>query len=447
MMPETLSTKLNRLAETARKNPQFQFRTIAHLITVEMLRRSFRELRKDAVCGVDGITAKEYEQNLEENLIDLHRRMKEMRYQAQPLRRVYIPKDDGTQRPLSIPVLEDKIAEKAVVNLLNPIYESDFLPCSYGYRKGRSPQDALQALSTNISVGGNTKYVLEADIQDYFGSVVRKQLMEILQKRIGEKNLLRLIGKWLHVGVLDDGRLQVNKSGIHQGSVISPLLANGYLHEVLDLWMEQEVKPRMKGEAKLYRFADDFIICFENKEDAERVLKVLPKRFEKYGLKLHPEKTKLIEFGRSAWSKSLRTGKKPATFNFLGFTHSCGTSRKGKFVVQVRTMRKRLTRSLKKVNEWCRKNRHQPLLIQWRRLSQILRGHYNYYGRRSNTWGIHKFYRIVRKIWWKWLNRRDRKGNVPWKRFRQILLRYKLPQPRISAGTWNSQLLLFGELG
>lgn len=445
MMPETLSTKLNRLAETAKKNPRFQFRTIAHLITVEMLRRSFRELRKDAACGVDGITAKEYEKNLEGNLIDLHCRMKEMRYQAQPLRRVYIPKEDGKQRPLSIPVLEDKIAEKAVVNLLSPIYESDFLPCSYGYRKGRSPHDALQAISTDISVG-KTKYVLEADIQDYFGSVVRKQLMEILQKRIGEKNLLRLIGKWLHVGVLDDGRLQVNKSGIHQGSVISPLLANVYLHEVLDLWVAQMVKPRMKGEIKLYRFADDLIICFENKEDAERVLKVLPKRFEKYGLKLHPEKTKLIEFGRSAWSKSLRTGNKPETFDFLGFTHNCGTSRKGKFVVQVRTMRKRLKRSLKKVTEWCRMNRHQPLQIQGQRLSQILRGHYNYYGRRSNTQCIRRFYRIVRRTWWKWLNRRGRKGNLPLKRFRKILLRYKLPQPRIASGARNSQLMLFGEL-
>lgn len=212
------------------------------------------------------------------------------------------------------------------------------------------------------------------------------------------------------------------------------------------MWVEQVVKPRMKGEIKLYRFADDLIICFENKEDAERVLKVLPKRFEKYGLTLHPEKTKLIEFGRSAWSKSLRTGSKPETFNFLGFTHNCGTSRKGKFVVQVRTMRKRLARSLKKVNEWCRMNRHQPLQIQGQRLSQILRGHYNYYGRRSNTWCIRQFYRIVRRIWWKWLNRRGRKGKVPLERFRKILLRYKLPLPRIAAGARNSQLLLFGEL-
>lgn len=444
-MQESLYTKLNRIAETARKYPAYQFRTIAHLITVEMLERSFRALRWNAAAGVDEVTMREYEKKLKVNLIDLHRRMREGRYQARPLRRVYIPKEDGKQRSLSIPVIEDKIAQKAVVELLSRIYENDFLPCSYGYRRGRSPHDALRAIQKDITLG-KVSYVLEADIEDYFGSIVRRQLMEMLQKRVVEKSLLRLIGKWLHVGALEEGRLLVSRSGIHQGSVVSPLLANVYLHEVLDVWMEQMVKPQMRGEVKLYRLADDFIICFEKEEDAKRVQQVLPKRFEKFGLKLHAEKTKLIEFGRRAWVKGQRTRIKPPTFDFLGFTHICGTSRKGKFVVKVKTMRKRLRRGLKTVNEWCRRNRHQVVATQAQRLREILRGHYNYYGRRTNYRSLAQFHRSVIKIWRKWLSRRSLDGRVPWERFNGFLARYQLPRPRITGGTWNGQLVLLGEL-
>jgi group II intron reverse transcriptase/maturase len=260
-MPEPLSTKLNRLTETAKKWPEFQFRTLAHLINEEMLDRSFCELKRDAAAGVDEMTAREYGKNLRENLKGLYVRLRERRYRAQPLKRVYIEKGDGKKRPLSIPVLEDKIVQKATVDILSRIFEADFLPCSYGYRPGRNAHQAVQGLQKEI-VLGQVNHILEADIQDYFGSIVRQMLKEMLEKRIADKDVLRLIGKWLAVGVIEDGRLLLSEDGTYQGSVISPLLANVYLHEVLDLWMEREVKPRMRGAVKLFRYADDFVVCF-----------------------------------------------------------------------------------------------------------------------------------------------------------------------------------------
>lgn len=443
-MLESLSTKLNRVAEKARKDPGFQFRTIAHLIDVGMFLEAFGELRKDAAAGIDGMTAVEYGRNLRANLTGLHRRMKEGRYRAQPLRRVYIQKEDGKERPLAIPVLEDKIAQKAVVNLLSRIYEQDFLPCSYGYRPRRGAHDALDDIWKH-TMSGRVNYVLEADIQDYFGSIVRSELQEMLQKRIGEKSLHRLIGKWLRVGVIEDGRLLTSEDGTHQGSVISPLLANIYLHEVLDLWVERMVKPVMRGEVRLFRFADDFIVCFERRDDAERFQQVLPKRFAKYGLKLHPEKTRLIEFGRRKWGESRRTGRKPPTFNFLGFTHYCGNSREGRFVVKVKTMGKRLGRKLKEVYQWCRRNRHLWVRVQWQRLSEVLRGHYQYYGRRTNYMGLDRFYRAVRRLWRKCLGRRSNDGYLTWERYNRLLRRYPLPVPRITRGA-GVQTVLIGEM-
>ena len=255
-IPKELSIKLNRIAETAKRSPTFEFKTIAHLIDVDMMKHAFGKLRKDAAAGSDGVTANEYGQNLHKNLTDLHERMKQGRYRAQPLRRVNIEKENGKVRPLSIPATEDKIAQKATVEILERIYENDFLPCSFGYRPGRSAQQALDAIDKHIMFG-EVNYVLDADIKDFFGTIVRKELMTMLQKRIGDKNVLRLIGKWLNAGVIDDGRLLLSEDGTYQGSTISPLLANLYLHEVLDLWFEQTVKPRMRGEAALFRYADD----------------------------------------------------------------------------------------------------------------------------------------------------------------------------------------------
>lgn len=443
-MLESLSTKLRQIAETARKYPKYQFRTIAHLITVETLWEAYHDLKRGASSGVDGVTAIEYERDLKKNLDDLHRRMRGRQYRAQPLRRVYIEKDGGKKRPLSIPAIEDKIVQKAVARLLNSIYEQDFFPVSYGYRNGRNAHDALLALWKHI-MDGKVNYVLEADIQDYFGSIVRTKLMEIIQRRIGEKSILHLIGKWLNAGVIEEGRLLMTEGGIHQGAVISPLLANIYLHEALDYWVEKMVKPVMRGEVRLFRFADDFVVCFERLDDAQRFKETLPKRFSKYGLVLHPEKTKLIEFGRKAWKRWRGGGKKPPTFNFLGFTLISGTGRKGDFVVKRKTMSKRQNRGLNAVYQWCRKNRHRPLTEQWLRLKGMLRGHYAYYAIRTNYRSVEKFYFGVRWIWRKWLGRRSRNGQISWEKYIRMLKRYPLPRPRITRVT-QTQFVLFGEV-
>src|SRR5215831_16564442 len=323
-----MSTDINRIAELAKEDPKRQFHSIAHLITVAKLEEALRSLRKDASAGIDGVTYEQYEMNVEEKIRQLHQRLKEGKYQAQPLRRVYIPKEDGKPRPISIPALEDKVVQKAVVDLLNAIYEQDFLDCAYGFRPKRSQHQALDKIDRIICTRP-IAWVLEIDIRSYFDSIVRSALVGMIEKRVNDGSVLRLIGKWIKVGVIEDGRLLVSETGTGQGQPISPLLANIYLHHLLDKWFESEVKPRLRGEAYEVRFADDAILCFQHKEDAEKVLRVLPKRFEKYGLTLHPEKTRLIEFGRYADKNARKQGKKPATFNFLGFVHICARSRQG----------------------------------------------------------------------------------------------------------------------
>lgn len=428
----SMSTGLDRIAELARVQKGVQFTSIAHLLTVTALERAWMGLRKDASAGVDGVTYAEYGGHVRENLEQLHGRLERGQYRAQPLRRVYIPKEEGTERPISIPALEDKIVQKAALELLTAIYEQDFLGCSYGFRPGRNAQEALDAIGRVICrrpVG----YVLEADISAYFDTIVRSQLMELIEKRVRDGSMLRLIGKWINVGVLEDGRLLVTQTGVGQGQVISPLLANIYLHYVLDEWFEDVVKPRLRGEAYEIRYADDFICCFQYREDAERVLEVLGKRFEKYGLRLHPDKTRLIEFGRDALTKSeAGGGPKPATFDFLGFTHVCRRSRRGKFTIHVRTMRKRLRRSLKRVSAWCQRHRHEPVVEQWAALNAMVRGHYQYYGRATNYPRLWEFYRAVRQLWRKWLNRRTRGRTLPWRRYAALLVAYPLQRPYIA---------------
>jgi len=433
----SMSTGLIRIAELAKEDKERQFISIAHLLTVEALYQAFDNLRKDASAGVDGVTYVEYEVDAWENIQKLHDRLKSGQYRAQPLRRVYIPKEDGRQRPISIPSLEDKIVQKAAVDLLNAIYEQDFLKCSYGFRPGRSPQEALDEVG-RVVCRRPISTVLEADITGYFDAIVRELLMEMVEKRVRDGSILRLIGKWINVGVIDDGRLLVTETGTGQGQVISPLLANIYLHYVLDEWFENVVKPRLKGEAYEIRYCDDFILCFQNREDAEKVLDVLTKRFAKYGLTLHPEKTRLIEFGREALAKSEeRGGRKPATFDFLGFTHICRRSRRGFFTIHLRTMRKRLRRSVKAVKAWCQKHRHDPVEEQHEALNRKLRGHYQYYGRPTNYRSLWQFFRSVRKIWKKWLNRRTRGKTLNWAEFEHLLLLHPLLRPRISR-SWTS---------
>jgi RNA-directed DNA polymerase len=367
---------------------------------------------------VDGVTYEEYERDAARNIQTLHKRLKNGKYQAQPLRRVYIPKENGKQRPISIPALEDKIVQKAMVEILNAIYEQDFLDCSYGFRPGRGQHQALDEVGRVICTRP-TGWVLEIDVTAYFDSIVRKQLMGMIEKRVRDRSVLRLIRKWIQVGVIEEGRLLVSETGTGQGQTISPLLANIYL------------KPRLRGAAHEIRFADDAVLCFQYKEDAERVMEVLPKRFAKYGLTIHPEKTRLLEFGRYAEEKAKRQGKKPATFDFLGYTHVCARSRRGKFTVHVRTMKKRFRRGLTAIAEWCQENRHMPVEEQQKTLNAKLRGHYQYYGRPTNYQSLWRFFREVRHIWRKWLSRRTRGNGMIWEKYAAILRSHPLLIPRI----------------
>ena len=433
-----MSTKLDRIAELAREDPKRTFFSIAHLLTPEALYQAFKALRRNASAGVDGVTYREYQENARENIEKLHRRLRNKQYRAQPLRRAYIPKEGGKQRPISIPSLEDKIVQGATVRLLNAIYEQDFLDCSYGFRPGRGQHDALDEVG-RVICRGQVGYVLEADIRGYFDAIVRDQLMEIIGKRVTDGSILRLIRKWINVGVIEEGRLLTSETGTGQGQIISPLLSNIYLHYVLDEWFENVVKPRLRGKAYEIRYADDFILCFQYREDAETVLRVLTKRFGKYGLSLHPDKTRLIEFGRYAATNARRRGrKKPDTFDFLGFTHMGATSRRGRFTIHVKTMRKRLKRSLANLSRWCQQRRHDPVEEQRKAINRKLRGHYQYYGRPTNYRSLWKYYRAVRTIWKKWLGRRTRGKTLNWHKYGQLLARHPLLRPRITR-PWLSE--------
>jgi group II intron reverse transcriptase/maturase len=426
-----MCTDIDRIAELAKEDPKRQFYSIAHLITVEKLYEAFRNLRRKASAGIDGVTYAEYETNAEENVRQLHRRLVAGKYQVQPLRRVFIPKENGKPRPISIPSLEDKIVQKVVVDLMNAIYEEDFLDCSYGFRPGRSQHQALDEVRRVICTRP-TGWILELDIQSYFDKIVRGSLIEMVEKRVSDGSVLRLIQKWIKVGVIEDGKLLVSETGTGQGQPISPLLANIYLHHALDVWFEDVVKPRLKGEAYEIRFADDAILCFQHREDAEKVMRVLPKRFEKYGLTLHPEKTRLIEFGRHAARNAKKQGKQPESFDFLGFKHLCARSRKGGFTVHVKTIAKRLRRGLKAIADWCKQHRRTPVNQQQEALNAKLRGHYQYYGRPTNYYSIRQFYRRVCRIWREWLGRRTRGRPLRWDRYNAILRHHPLLLPRIT---------------
>lgn len=425
---------LSRITELAREDCERKFYSIAHFLTPETLLEAFRSLRKDASAGVDDVTYEDYAIQAQENIQRLWDRLKGQKYRAQPLRRIYIPKEDGSERPISIPALEDKIVQRATVQLLNAIYETDFLACSQGFRPGRGPHDALDEVD-RILFREPISCVLELDITSYFDTIVRALLMEMIEKRIGDGSILRLIRKWINVGVIDKERLLVSETGTGQGQVISPLLANIYLHHVLDLWFEREVKPRLKGKAFEVRYADDALLCFQYQEDAQKVLKVLSKRFSKYGLTLHPEKTRLIEFGRSAQLKAEQTKSQPATFDFLGLTHFTARGRRGGFTVKTKTMKKRLKRSLTAAATWCKAHRHDPVEQQQTILNAKLRGHYQYYGRSSNYRCLWQFYRGVQRSWRKWLSRRTRGIPVTWDKYALLFRRHPLVPPQI-VHTW-----------
>lgn len=429
---QTVFTKLERIATRAREAPEMALRTLAHHIDVEWLLEAYRRTRKDGALGVDGVAADEYARDLENNLRSLHERAKAGTYRAPPVRRVHIPKSDGRTRPIGIPTFEDKILQRAVAMVMEAVYEQDFLECSYGFRPKRSAHDALRALrDAMMEMHGG--WILEVDIERFFDTLDHVHLRNALARRIGDKSLIRLLGKWLNAGVMEDATRHHAEAGTPQGGVISPMLANVYLHEVLDVWFEQVVKPRLKGRAVLVRYADDFIIVFAREDDARKVHEVLPKRFGKYGLTLHPKKTRLVRFTRP--EKRPKNGDggggdgEPGSFDFLGFTHHWARSTKGNWVVMLRTAKSRLSTAVRRIRDWCRTYRHLPLAVQCTALSRRIRGHFNYFGIVGNATALWRFSQAVYATWRAWLNRRSQKARMTWTRMRVLFLRYPLPNP------------------
>lgn len=432
---EHVSTKLLKVEERARRNPGEKFFSLAHLMNETLLTETWCRIRKDAAVGVDGVTKEAYGQELEKNVHDLLIRLKAGRYRHQPLRRVHIPKEKGKTRPIGISAFEDKMVQGALKTILEAIYEQDFLACSYGFRPGRRTHDAVRALQ-GATYRGEMNWILEADITSFFDSVDRKRLMEMIQLRVADGSLLRLIGKCLHVGVLDGEEYSEPEVGTTQGSSLSPLLGNIYLHTVLDVWFEKEVKPRLKGRSILIRYADDFVITFQSRRDAERVQEVLGKRMAKYGLTLHPEKTRLIPFSRP---KQGTKGKGPATFDFLGFTWFWRRTRKGRWTVGCKTRSARLSRAIKAVYDWCRSHRHQPVKVQHAALKRRLTGHFNYFGVNGNMRSLEKLREQARRAWFKWLRRRSQRTRLNWERFEDLLKDFPLPRARVVVTIWSKE--------
>jgi RNA-directed DNA polymerase len=430
--PKTVSTKVEQIAKLAKQMQGVVLTSLSHHMGMEWMHEAYRRTRKDGAAGVDGVAAAEYAKKLEENLQSLLNRAKAGDpYRAPPVRRVHIPKGNGSKtRPIGIPTFEDKVLQRAVAMALEAVYEQDFLDCSYGFRPGRGAHDAIDALWHAImTMGGG--WVLEADIESFFDSVNHAKLREVLSQRVRDGVLTRLIGKWLNAGVMEEGVVYHPESGTPQGGVISPLLANIYLHDALDVWFEREVKPRLRGRATLIRYADDFVIVFETEVDARRVAEVLPKRFEKYGLRLHPEKTRLIEFKRPNSGPPSDDGNGPGSFDLLGFTHFWGRSRKGKWVLKRKTAKDRLSRTLQRISVWCSRNRHLPISDQHKRLTQKLRGHDAYFGITGNGRALAALRHRVPKIWLKWLKRRSWKSRWNWTRMHRLLEVFPLPAARV----------------
>jgi RNA-directed DNA polymerase len=430
-MLETVSTKQARIAELAKRLREKPLLTLAQHMDLDWLEEAHRRTRKDGATGVDGQTATAFEEKLGENLRSLLDRAKSGDYRAPPVRRVHIPKGDGTKtRPIGIPTHEDKVLQRAVAMLLEPVYEREFYDFSYGFRPQRSAHDALEALDQGLYQmrGG---WVLDVDIKSFFDTLDHEKLRDLLRQRVADGVVTRLIGKWLRAGVLEGGVLHHVEQGTPQGGVISPLLANIYLHEVLDKWWAEMVPPSLHGRAFMVRYADDFVMVFSDKQDAERILAVLPKRFGRFGLTLHPEKTRLVRFLPPG-----PRGEEPETFDFLGFTHYMGRTRRGYWSPLRKTSRKRLTRALKNLRDWMRANRHMPVRAQAVAIGRKLRGHFNYFGIRGNSRALSRMFHAACRLWQKWLSRRSQRGRLNWDAFNRLLARHPLPPPRLRPG-WD----------
>ena len=420
---ENVCTKQRRIAEIARQHPQERLTALHHYLDMEWLTEAFYHLRRDSAPGVDGQTVDDYEEQLEEKLASLLHRAKSGSYVAPPVKRVHIPKDGtGETRPIGIPTCENKVLERAVLMLLEPIYEEVFYDFSYGFRPGRSTHQGLENFWQQATRKG-VRWVLEVDIRKYFDSVNRSKLMELVSQRIGDGVVLRLLSKWLHAGVMEEGMLHYPEAGTPQGGVISPILSNIYLHEVFDRWFAEVVQERMEGKVFAVRFADDLVIGFTHRRDAERVYRVIFQRFEKYGLKLHPEKTRLVPFGRpDRGGPGGERAHEPGTFDFLGFTHYWGKSRKGHWTIRRKTAAKRLRRTLRAIGDWCQQNRHRGMWDQFKVLLRKLEGHYAYYGITGNGQCLEQVRSETQKLWRKWLARRSRESqSMTWERMDRFL--------------------------
>lgn len=426
----SVQNALERVREAAKRDRKARFTALMHQVTVERLRKAYLELKRQAAPGVDGVTWRHYQANLEGNLRELHGRVQKGTYQAQPSRRVYIPKADGTQRPLGIATLEDKLVQRAVAEVLSAIYEVDFLGFSYGFRPGRGQHDALDALAAAL-YKKKVNYVLDADIRGFYDSLDRRWLTQFIEHRIADPRVLRLIQKWMKAGVVEAGSFSESKEGVVQGASISPLLANLYLHYVLDQWVEQWRKRQARGEMIVVRFADDTIYGFQRRGDGEKFLSDLRDRLRKFALELHPDKTRLLEFGRYACQRRREQGKgKPATFDFLGFTHISAEDQEGKFLLKRQTMRKRMRQRLKTVKTELQRRRHQPITEQGKWLGSVVRGYFAYHAVPTNIHALQSFRTQVERHWLRSLQRRSQRHRLDWTSMRRLSARW-LPTPRI----------------
>jgi len=425
-----VSSDLDRVRQVARKDKEVRFTALLHHVSVERLEAAYRAISPGAAPGVDGVRWEDYGLDLEANLRDLHDRVHRGAYRARPTRRVFIPKPDGRQRPLGVASLEDKILQRALVEVLNAIYEEDFVGFSYGFRPGRSPHDALDALTVGIT-RKKVNYVLDADIRDFFTRLDQGWLERFLEHRIADKRILRLIGKWLRAGVIEDGEWSETPEGTAQGASASPLLANVYLHYVFDLWADQWRRRHAHGDVVIVRFADDYVAGFEHRDDAERFLADLRERLAEFAVELAEEKTRLIEFGRYAAERRASRGQpKPETFEFLGFTHMCAKTRAGRFKLKRVTSKKKLRAKLREIKIELRRRMHLPIPEQGRWLARVLQGHYNYYAVPDNSAALNTFRHMVVWHWIRTLRRRSQRSRTTWERMRRLADRW-LPKPRI----------------
>jgi RNA-directed DNA polymerase len=432
-----VSQALERIRKVARERKKERFTALFHHISIDLLEEAFDELKQDAAPGVDRLAWKDYDADLEHNLEDLHSRVQRGAYRALPSRRVYIPKPDGRQRPLAVAALEDKIVQRAVAALLNAIYEEDFLGISYGFRPGRGAHDAMDALCVGIH-SKKVSYILDADIRSFFDEISQEWLIRFLEHRIGDRRIIRLIQKWLKAGILEDEVVSVSDSGTGQGSVISPLLANIYLHYALDLWAVRWRRREATGDMIIVRYADDFIIGFQHESDARRFLDEMRQRLQEFALSLHPEKTRLIEFGRFAAERRKRRGLgKPETFNFLGFTFICGKTRSGKFQIKRKTRGDRMRAKLRDIKETLRRCRHRPIPEQGKWLGRVVRGYFNYHAVPTNGRALGVFRHHVTDLWRRTLRRRSQKDRITWARMTQLADDW-LPKP-IILHPWPSE--------